>query len=84
MADRFLGMVVGLGTAGVVTNVTLDVQPTYQVAQSVYQNLSFDRLQHNMEEIFGSGYSVSLFTDWQQHQATQVWIKRRLAAGDAD
>ncbi len=82
--DRFLGTVVALGAAGIVTSVTLDVQPTYQVAQSVYQNLSFDRLQHNMEEIFGSGYSVSLFTDWQRHQATQVWIKRRLAAGDAN
>ena len=29
--------------------------------------------------IFGSGYSVSLFTDWQNHRATQVWIKRRRA-----
>jgi xylitol oxidase len=81
---HFLGAVVGLGTVGVVTSVTLDVQPTFQVAQSVYQNLSFDHLQHHFEEIFSSGYSVSLFTDWQHHQATQVWIKRRLAPGDAN
>ena len=80
--DRFLGAVVGLGALGVVTAVTLDVQPTFQVAQSVYQNLSFDHLKDHFEEIFSSGYSVSLFTDWQNHQATQVWIKRRLAAGD--
>ncbi len=82
--DRFLGAVVGLGSVGVVTSVTLDVQPTFQVAQSVYQDLSFDHLQHHFEEIFSSGYSVSLFTDWQNHQATQVWIKRRLAPGDAN
>ncbi len=82
--DKFLGAVVGLGATGVVTSVTLEVQPTYQVAQSVYQNLSFDRLTHDMEEIFASGYSVSLFTDWQQHQATQVWIKRRVAPDDAN
>ncbi len=81
---HFMGAVVGLGTVGVVTSVTLDVQPTFQVAQSVYQNLSFDHLQHHFEEIFSSGYSVSLFTDWQHHQATQVWIKRRLAPGDAN
>ena len=80
--DRFLGAVVGLGALGVVTSVTLEVQPTYQVAQSVYLDLSFDKLQHNMEQIFSSGHSVSLFTDWQQHRATQVWIKRRLATGD--
>ena len=65
-----------------VTSVTLEVQPTFQVAQSVYQNFSFDHLNDHFEEIFGSGYSVSLFTDWQRHRATQVWIKRRLAPGD--
>jgi xylitol oxidase len=82
--DRFLGAVVGLGALGVATTVTLDVQPTYQVAQSVYRNLSFDQLQHHLDEIYSAGYSVSLFTDWQNHRATQVWIKRRLAAGDAN
>ncbi len=80
--DRFLGSVVHLGALGILTSVTLDLQPTYQVAQSVYQNLSFDRLEHHFEEIFGAGYSVSLFTDWQNHRATQVWIKRRLTPGD--
>jgi alditol oxidase len=80
--DKFLGAVVGLGSIGAVTAVTLNLLPTYQVAQSVYQDLSFDHLEHHFDEIFGAGYSVSLFTDWQQHQATQVWIKRRLAPGD--
>jgi xylitol oxidase len=76
--DQFLGAIVGLGAAGVVTSVTLDLLPTFQVAQTVYQNLSFDQLAHNFDAIFGAGYSVSLFTDWQHHQATQVWIKRKL------
>jgi xylitol oxidase len=80
--DRFLGSVVGLGALGVVAAVTLGLQPTYQVAQSVYQDLSLDRLKDHFDEIFGSGYSVSLFTDWQHHKATQVWIKRRIAPGD--
>jgi alditol oxidase len=78
---QFLGAVVGLGALGVVTRVTLDLQPTYEVAQSVYRNLSFDHLKDNFDEIFGAGYSVSLFTDWQNHRATQVWIKRRLGPG---
>ncbi len=79
---RFMGCPVGLGALGVITSVTLEVQPTFQVAQSVYQNFSFDHLQDHLEEVFSAGYSVSLFTDWQNHQATQVWIKRRLAPGD--
>lgn len=82
--DAFAGAVVGLGSLGIVTRVTLELQMTYQVAQTVYQNLSFDHLEHHLDEIFGAGYSVSLFTDWQNHQATQVWIKRRLAAGDSN
>ena len=82
--ERFHGVVVAPGRMGVVTSVTLEVQPTFQVAQSVYQNFSFDHLKDHFEEIFSSGYSVSLFTDWQNHQATQVWIKRRLAPGDAN
>ena len=81
-SEQFSAAVVGLGALGVVTRVSLDLQPTYQVAQTVYRELSFDQLQHHFDEIFGGGYSVSLFTDWQNHRATQVWIKRRLAAGD--
>jgi xylitol oxidase len=80
--DQFPGAVVGLGAAGVVTSVTLDLLPTFQVAQTVYQNLNFDELAHNFDAIFGAGYSVSLFTDWQHHQATQVWIKRKLQSGE--
>ncbi|MGA7340742.1 MAG: FAD-binding protein [Terracidiphilus sp.] len=81
--DRFLGAVVGLGAAGVVTRMTLDVQPAYKVAQSVYQDLSFDQLGPNFDAIFASGYSVSVFTDWQKHRGTQLWIKKRLGAGYA-
>jgi xylitol oxidase len=80
--DQFAGAVVHLGTLGVLTRVTLDLQPTFQVAQTVYQNLSFSELEHNFDGIFGAGYSVSLFTDWQNHRATQVWIKRRVASAE--
>ena len=80
--DRFLGAVVGLGGLGVVTSITLDLLPTFKVAQSVYEHLSLDHLKHHFDEIFSSGYSVSLFTDWQHHEATEVWIKRKLAPGD--
>src|ERR1700722_12891906 len=79
--DQFLGQVVNLGGLGVVTKTTLDLQPTFQVAQVVYENLSFSQLEKHLDEIFLSGYSVSLFTNWQNHQATEVWVKRRLEPG---
>jgi xylitol oxidase len=79
--DRFHGAVVGLGALGVVSKITLDVIPTFDVSQVVYENLPFSQLEKHLDEIFASGYSVSLFTDWQNHRATQVWIKRRIENG---
>ncbi len=79
--DQLLGAAVALGGLGVITSTTLNVIPRFDMAQVVYENLSFDQLEHNLEAIFGSGYSVSLFTDWQKNRATQVWIKSRLAPG---
>nr|WP_251106770.1 FAD-binding protein [Alloacidobacterium dinghuense] len=79
--DTFNGTVVALGALGVSTRITLDLLPTFQMRQAVYEDLSFDQLQHNLDAIFGSGYSISLFTDWQKHQATQVWIKKRMEPG---
>ena len=79
--EHFEGAVVALGALGVVTSLTLDLLPTYQVEQVVYQDLPFSELEHNLDAIFSSGYSVSLFTDWQNGRATQVWIKRRVEPG---
>ena len=79
--DRFRGAVVGLGAVGVVTRVTLDVQPAFQVSQVVYENLGIDQLQHHLDEVFSTGYSVSLFTDWQNHRISQVWVKKRVEGG---
>ena len=76
--DQFNGHVVSLGALGVVTNITLDVQPTFDVAQVVYQHLAFSQLEHHLEEIFSSGYSVSIFTDWKNIQPIQLWIKHRI------
>jgi alditol oxidase len=80
---RFQGAVVGLGALGIITNVTLNLQPTFQMRQVVYENLSFDKLEHHLDEIFATGYSLSLFTDWQNHRATQVWIKSKVAPGSS-
>jgi len=80
-SQQFPGAVVALGGLGVVTRVILDVQPTFQMKQVVYEDLSMDQLQSHLDEIFASGYSVSLFTDWQNHRITQVWIKSRVEGG---
>ena len=74
-------MLVGLGALGVVTKITLDLQPTFQVKQYVYENLPLSEMQEHFEAIQASGYSVSLFTDWQKKRVNEVWIKSRVEKG---
>ena len=74
---------VHLGALGVVTAVTLDLVPRFDVAQAVYLDLPFAELEHHLEAIMGAAYSVSLFTDWQGGKATQVWLKRKVTPGEA-
>jgi xylitol oxidase len=72
----FDGLVVGLGTLGVVTRITLDVQPAYQVKQRVFEGLRWKALYDHFDEITSCGYSVSIFTRWGQTNE-QVWVKSR-------
>lgn len=76
------GMVVALGALGVVTAVTLDIRPTFELRQYVYENLPHEELAGNLDAILGNGYSVSLFTDWRAPVINQVWCKRRDEAPD--
>jgi len=73
----FYGMVVGLGAFGIVTKITLEVEPGYQVRQDVFQDLPLASLENHFDEIMSGGYSVSLFTDWMDQKVSQVWVKRR-------
>jgi xylitol oxidase len=81
--QTFAGAVVHLGSLGVVTRITLDIQPTFLMRQDVYENLPMAQLRNHFEDIVTSGYSVSLFTDWQGGRINEVWIKRRIAEGAA-
>jgi xylitol oxidase len=82
--DKFNGMVVNLGALGIVTKVTLAIEPTFDVRQDVFQNLPVSALKDNFDKIMSSGHSVSLFTDWQNDNVSQVWIKRKVSADTQD
>lgn len=68
----FAGAVVAVGALGVVTSLTLDLVPAFDLRQYVRVGLSADAL-GEFEAIMSSGYSVSLFTDFRD---TRVWLKR--------
>jgi xylitol oxidase len=75
----FDGLVVGLGALGVVTRLTLDVEPAYQVRQRAFEGLPWASLFDHFDEVTGAGYSVSLFTRWGP-AVDQVWVKSRVTA----
>ncbi|MFI7427460.1 FAD-binding protein [Micromonospora sp. NPDC049836] len=70
---RFAGMVVGLGALGVVTRVTLDVLPTFDIRQ--YVRLGLPRAA--LDDALDGAYSASVFTDWRSDRLDQVWLKQR-------
>lgn len=72
---RFPGMVVGLGLLGVVSSLTLDLVPTFEVRQRVFEWLAPDVVAEHVGAVMSGGYSVSLFTDWRS--PWQVWLKQR-------
>jgi xylitol oxidase len=80
---EFDAAVVGLGALGVLTRVTLDVQPTFDVRQDVFEDLPWSQFETNFDAIISAAYSVSLFTDWQADAVSQVWCKSRLTGPGA-
>ncbi|MEJ7838947.1 MAG: FAD-binding protein [Thermomicrobiales bacterium] len=76
----FPGMVVHLGALGIATRLTLDVQPTFDACQEVFEDLSWSDLTTNFDGIFSCAYSVSIFTYYRE-TAGVIWVKHRLEDG---
>ena len=72
---EFDGVVVSIGALGVVAELTLDIQPSFEVRQEVYTDLPFETLAANFEDIMGGAYSVSGFHNWRDDTIGQVWVK---------
>ena len=75
---RFGGAVTSLGALGVVTTLTLDLVPSFEVEQYVFTELPLAGLDSAaFETVMSTAYSVSLFTDWGAPGFRQVRVKRR-------
>jgi xylitol oxidase len=65
---------VALGSVGVVTELVLATEPTYEMRQDVYRGLATA----DVAGAFGTGDSVSAFTRWDGR--ADLWVKTRLPA----
>jgi len=70
----FAGSVVHLGALGVVTALTVQLIPSFQVAQTVYEDLAWDVACEHFDEITSAAHSVSLFTDLRGPRFN-AWLK---------
>ena len=69
---------VALGSIGIIHHLTLDIVPTYDVAQTVYFDLPFVQLISNLDAILSAGYSVSVLSMWGDEFVDQVWVKSKI------
>jgi xylitol oxidase len=80
--ERFAGAVVGLGALGIITKITLETVPAFDVRQYVFEGLAVKDLYANFTAIMTAGYSVSLFTEWRQDVVKKIWLKSRVDEDD--
>ena len=79
--DDMAAMSIGLGAFGVITAITLAVDPRFDMAQAVDVDVPLAATIDRLDEIMASAYSVSLFTDWRDDTIAHVWRKYRLGDG---
>ena len=80
----FDGAVVSLGALGVILDVELDIEPAYEVSQTVYERVAWEDALVDLSAVTSLGYSVSMFTTWRDtERVDQVWVKARTDAATA-
>jgi xylitol oxidase len=77
--ERFGGSVIALGRLGVVTALTLDLVPAFEVRSQVHLGLPAAAALEHFDALLGAAYSVSLFTRWTEPWEFEVWSKARTA-----
>jgi xylitol oxidase len=73
----FEALVVHLGAAGIVTRITLAIEPSYDLRQDAYVGVPWGEVLDDLDGVTGSAYSVSVFARWTD-DAVAVIRKTRL------
>jgi alditol oxidase len=81
---EFAGAVVHLGALGVVTELTLAIEPTFEVRQDVYEHMPWAHLISSFDDVMNAGYSVSAITDFAGDDVDMLWVKSRLEDGQPE
>jgi xylitol oxidase len=77
----FDGVVIGLGAFGVITRVTLAIEPTYEMRQDAFEGLPWATVLTDLDAITSGASSFSLMTFWSGETVSRLWMKTRLIDG---
>lgn len=76
-SPEFGGEILALGSAGIITKLVLDIQPTYHVLQAPRRGLAWSTFLAEAPVIMASAYSVSVFGRWSASELDLLWRKTR-------
>lgn len=79
----FDGSVVALGALGVITRITLAIEPTFDITQQVYTGVLWETFLEEFDAIMGAAYSVSVLGQWSAATLSTLWLKHRNSGVDA-
>jgi alditol oxidase len=77
---EFPAAVLALGCRGIVTALTVDLVPAFDVRQWVYEDVPVS----DLDGVLAAAYSVSAFTSFAGPIFEQVWLKRLVSEGDPE
>jgi xylitol oxidase len=75
------GTVLSYGALGVVTRITVAIEPAFEVRQDAFSGLAWATVEARLDEIFAAAYSVSLFTRWTGDVQEGALVKARTGRG---
>lgn len=74
---EFYASVVALGLPGIATSFEVDVEPTFEIMQTVYGDMPVKTFGENIVEVLSGAYNVSYFTTWGDNKVGDVWFKSK-------
>lgn len=85
VTPNFQNYLLNFGGLGVITSMTLRLEPSYMVSKSIYTNLQWDVLfdPKNLDKIMHRHTFFSLFCMWDKREMLSVWVGNKFREGDA-
>ncbi len=78
----FDGAVVALGALGIVTRLTLDILPSFDLRQDAFVDLPWETALAEFDAISSAAYSFSMLTKWTSPSVDRLWLKTVVVDGE--